>query len=208
MPVARHKSKTVPEPASAAAQTTVDQRVARTRDLLDGAFVALLHRRSYEAIRVGDITRKAGVGRATFYAHYATKHDLLESQLRRIVFPMIVVGAEGDCPVDATALFAHVAASPRIYQGLTSGSTGPLVQRMLLRCFEARLQQLLRAQDRRPDAAAGVPDALALHFVASALLTLVNWCIETQATQAPGNTQRVYATLIGGVRLQGPSRPT
>ena len=202
MAVARHKSKTVLEQASEGAPTTLDQRVARTRDLLDVAFVALLHRRSYEAIRVGDIARKAGVGRATFYAHYATKHDLLESQLRRIVFPMIVAGAEGDCPFDATALFAHVAASPRIYQGLTSGTTGPLVQRMLLRCFEDRLQHLLPAQTKRQDVAAGVPHALALHFVASTLLTLVNWCIETQATQAPGNTQRLYATLIGGVQLQ------
>src|SRR5512143_2071165 len=100
MPVARHKSKNVPEHASDSVPATVDQRVARTRDLLDAAFVALLHRRTYEAIRVGDIVRKAGVGRATFYAHYATKHDLLQSQLRRIVFPMIVAAEDGAGLID------------------------------------------------------------------------------------------------------------
>ena len=153
MPVARHKSKNDPEnavkqgvqdvvkDAVKGIVKPVDLRVARTRGQIDAAFVAMLHRRAYVGIRVGDIARKAGVGRATFYAHYATKHDLLQSQLRRIVCPMIVATHDSACPIDATALFAHLAASPRIYHGLMTGDSGPLVQRMLLTCFEERLRE-------------------------------------------------------------------
>src|SRR5438552_2594273 len=88
--------------------TKKDQRVVRTRKRVDAAFVELLHRRAYGNIRVSDITRKAGVGRATFYAHYSSKDDLLRSQFNRIVAPMLVMTPGDACPLDATALFAHL----------------------------------------------------------------------------------------------------
>jgi AcrR family transcriptional regulator len=198
MPVDKQKSKNVSKNDA----DRVDQRVARTRDHLDTAFVAMLHRRAYDGIRVGDIARKAGVGRATFYAHYATKHDLLQSQLRRIVGPMIVATGDPACPLDATALFAHLSASPRIYQGLMAGGSGPLVQQMLLACFEERLQQFAPTQAEQDVADVIVPCGLADRFIASSLLTLVSWCVEMQTTQAPKETQEIYAALIGGARAR------
>lgn len=176
----------------------VDLRVARTRAQIDAAFVAMLHRRSYDGIRVGDITRKAGVGRATFYAHYATKHDLLQSQLRRIVCPMITPTTHGDCPVDATALFKHLADSPLIYRGLMAGVSGPAVQRMLLTCFEERLQQLLADSFSNDEHLPTIPRALVERFIASSLLTLASWTVEFPGERTAGETQTIYATLIGG----------
>lgn len=198
MPVARHKSKNVSESSG----NRLDQRVVRTRELLDAAFVAMLHRRTYDGIRVGDITRKAGVGRATFYAHYTTKHDLLQSQLRRLVCPMIVATDQRACPIDATALFAHLVASPRIYHGLMTGGSGPVVQQMLLTCFEERLKELVPTQGDRAVGDPIVPGGLADRFIASSLLTLVSWCIESGSTSTPAETQRIYAVLIGGLKAR------
>ena len=200
MGVAKHKSKNVVESAAESAAKPVDQRVARTRSQIDTAFVAMLHRRTYDGIRVGDITRKAGVGRATFYAHYATKHDLLQSQLRRIVCPMIVATDDRACPIDATAMFAHLAASPRIYHGLMTGDSGPVVQRMLMTCIEERLQQLLSSQNRRNNVDTIVPDGLADRLIAASLLTLVCWCVETPSNRTAAETQAIYAALIRGLR--------
>jgi len=206
MPVARHKSNNGAENGAESVEKRLDQRVARTREQIDAAFVAMLHRRTYDGIRVGDITRKAGVGRATFYAHYATKHDLLQSQLRRIVCPMIVATIvttdDRACAIDATALFAHLAVSPRIYHGLMTGGSGPLVQRMLLTCFEQRLQQLLPTPGDRNVCDAVVPDALADRFIASSLLTLVGWCIESRSTQTPAEMQAIYAALVRGLKAK------
>lgn len=208
MSVARHKSQNDPENGAKdvvkdvveIVVKPVDPRVARTREQIDAAFVAMLHRRTYVGIRVGEIARKAGVGRATFYAHYATKHELLQSQLRRIVCPMIVATHDRACPIDATALFAHLTASPRIYHGLMSGDSGPLAQRMLLTCFEERLRELASMQDDRGAGGEIVPDGLADRFIASSLLTLVSWCIEVRSTRTPLELQRVYAVLIGGLK--------
>lgn len=200
MVVARHKSKNVAENVMGDGVKPLDARVARTREQIDAAFVAILHRRAYDGIRVGDITRKAGVGRATFYAHYATKHDLLQSQLRRIVCPMIVATRDSACPIDATALFAHLDASPRIYHGLMTGGSAPVVQRMLLTCFEERLQQLQATQGDRSGGEENVPDGLANRFIASTLLTLVGWRIEAGSTLTPAELQRIYAALVRGLK--------
>jgi AcrR family transcriptional regulator len=73
MRVAIQKSRSVAE--------VVDPRVEKTRASIASAFTGLLMRRSYDRIRVSAITRKAAVGRATFYAHFATKDALLQGEL-------------------------------------------------------------------------------------------------------------------------------
>src|SRR6188474_2033865 len=54
-----------------------DRRTRRTRQLLRGAFVALLKEKRYEDISVQDIIERADVARSTFYVHYVDKDDLL-----------------------------------------------------------------------------------------------------------------------------------
>src|SRR3954449_3944634 len=85
-----------------------DERVRRTRMRIDAAFVDLLHRRGYGNIRVSEIVKKAGVGRPTFYAHYATKDDLLRSQFERIIAPLIRCTPGDVVRIDATSFLAHV----------------------------------------------------------------------------------------------------
>jgi AcrR family transcriptional regulator len=200
MAVARHKSKNVAESVAQGDSKPMDVRVARTRELIDTAFVAMLHRRSYDGIRVGDITRKAGVARPTFYAHYPTKHDLLQSQLRRIVAPMITSTGDAACPIDATPLFAHLAAAPEIYIGLMSGASALVVRSILLTCFEERLQQLLPKLDSPSPTDARVPNGLVHRFSASSLLTLVSWCVDHPNIWTAAQTQAVYAGLMGGYK--------
>lgn len=60
----------------------LDPRVRRTRRLLEDAMRSLMAERSFSSISVGDITERATVNRATFYAHYLDKHDLARSVLR------------------------------------------------------------------------------------------------------------------------------
>lgn len=61
----------------------VDRRIERTRAALLSAFVELILSRGYEAVGVGDIIRKANVGRSTFYLHFARKDALLKESLER-----------------------------------------------------------------------------------------------------------------------------
>ncbi len=61
-----------------AAEERVDPRIKRTRQLLLKAFQELLAEKSLEAITVQDISDRATVNRATFYAHFEDKYDLLD----------------------------------------------------------------------------------------------------------------------------------
>ncbi|PUA36497.1 TetR family transcriptional regulator [Paenibacillus elgii] len=58
-----------------------DPRVIRTRRLLQDAFTSLIQEKDFESITVRDITERATVNRATFYAHFADKFEILESRL-------------------------------------------------------------------------------------------------------------------------------
>lgn len=60
----------------------LDPRAKRTRALLQQAMGELLTQHSLASVTIGDITRRAGVNRATFYAHFQDKDDLLEYCLR------------------------------------------------------------------------------------------------------------------------------
>lgn len=59
-----------------------DPRVKRTRRLLQEAFLGLMGEKSFRDITVQDITDRATVNRATFYAHYEDKYDLLDGCMR------------------------------------------------------------------------------------------------------------------------------
>ncbi|MDR3575716.1 MAG: TetR/AcrR family transcriptional regulator [Anaerolineaceae bacterium] len=60
----------------------VDPRVKRTRKLLEQAFMELMLEKGFQSITIQDVTERATVNRATFYAHFEDKFDLLDSYMR------------------------------------------------------------------------------------------------------------------------------
>ncbi|NBD27138.1 TetR/AcrR family transcriptional regulator [Paenibacillus glycinis] len=60
-------------------ESKLDPRVLRTRQLIMDAFRALVMQKDIKDITVGDITGRAKINRATFYAHFADKYALLDS---------------------------------------------------------------------------------------------------------------------------------
>ena len=61
----------------------VDPRVKRTRVLLEQAFMDIIQEKGFQAVTVQDIAERAGVNRATFYAHFADKYALLDHSIRQ-----------------------------------------------------------------------------------------------------------------------------
>ena len=59
-----------------------DPRITRTRGLLEQAFMEVVAEKGFQSVSVQDITDKAGVNRATFYAHFADKYALLDHSIR------------------------------------------------------------------------------------------------------------------------------
>ena len=61
-----------------------DPRITRTRQLLHQALLELMMEKSFQAITIQDIARRATVNRVTFYAHFQDKYALLEYTIREI----------------------------------------------------------------------------------------------------------------------------
>ncbi|TRZ36779.1 TetR/AcrR family transcriptional regulator [Niallia circulans] len=61
--------------------TKSDPRVLRTRQLILDAFTVLIQEKDFKDITVKDITEKATINRATFYAHFLDKYELLDLTL-------------------------------------------------------------------------------------------------------------------------------
>lgn len=62
----------------------LDPRVKRTRNLILEAFFDLLSEKKFESISVQDVTTKAQINRATFYAHFQDKYELLDYSINQI----------------------------------------------------------------------------------------------------------------------------
>ncbi len=61
---------------------SVDPRVRRTRQLLQQAIMELLEEKGFSSMTIQDITERATVNRATFYAHFEDKYALMDSIIR------------------------------------------------------------------------------------------------------------------------------
>ncbi len=62
----------------------LDPRVKRTRNLILQSFGGLLAEKSFDAISVQDITERAQINRATFYAHFEDKYALLDYSITQL----------------------------------------------------------------------------------------------------------------------------
>lgn len=56
----------------------LDPRVKRTRELIQRSFMEIIDEKGFNSLSVQDITARAGINRATFYAHFPDKYALLD----------------------------------------------------------------------------------------------------------------------------------
>ena len=84
-------------------QPTLDPRIVRTRQLLREALVSLLEEKDFEVITVQDIADRATVNRATVYAHYQDKYDLLADAIREAFCEVLYHWMDRAVPVNEQA---------------------------------------------------------------------------------------------------------
>jgi len=192
----KQKSKSVSKAGAdrKGAAKPADSRAMRTRAQIDSAFVMLLHRRSYDTMRVSDITKKAGVGRVTFYAHFTSKDDLLRSQLQRVVLPMLRVQPKEPFLLDCRRFFEHIRTAPHIYKALMGGRERSGA-RVIREALEQHLESALTTTSRGIDGT--IPEPLVKRFVVSALLGVAAHMLHNGGETTAEEMQRLFQKLVG-----------
>ena len=159
----------------------MQRRVARTKAAIEDAFVQLVLERGYERVAVEDITDRADLARATFYAHYANKEAVLFSVSNRLLEDLMQRIAYQGGPWNVVrrgaiqTAYKLAAENPDLYRACMSDARTrqaylSILSRYAEQNFRDRLTAL-RSQPRVP-----VP-VMARAFVGSALAILDAWLV-------------------------------
>jgi AcrR family transcriptional regulator len=150
-----------------------DRRVQRTQQVLRKALVSLIEEKGFEALTVQDIIDRANVGRATFYAHFDNKEDLLVSGfdglravLKELQRQANIRTASSDERLFAFSheMFAHIADYRKVFRAMVGKRSGALVQQLLQKIVADLVRDDLRAMvERRDDRSA--PAEAVVQFV-------------------------------------------
>jgi AcrR family transcriptional regulator len=159
-----------------------DRRVKRTRQSLRGALVSLIQEKGFEALTVQDIIDRANVGRATFYAHFDNKDDLLvsgldelRSDLRERQRQALAGGpaAEERTFAFSREMFVHAGEHREMFRSMMGKRSGAVVQRLLHRVLVDLVREDLKAM--APGGAAAIHTEAVVQFVAGGLFGLLMW---------------------------------
>lgn len=172
-----------------------DRRVERTREVLLDALFGLMSERGYERLTIQNLLDRAGVGRATFYAHFDSKDELLACSMARLQTWLVQAWKEApDQRLGFTLpFFQHLVSGRRIYQMTTMRESEVTVERYI-----ARMLRALVREDLASRRTAGQSDAaleLATQYVVAALLSTISWWMNSASPLPPEKINAVFQRL-------------
>jgi AcrR family transcriptional regulator len=160
-----------------------DRRVQRTERLLREALLSLIREKGFEALSVQEIIDRADLGRATFYAHFDNKEDLLVSGfdgLRASLKERQREALSRHTGVDERAfafgreMFAHVDEYREVFRAMAGKQSGAVVEQTFHKILLDLVRDDVKAMVPSGEAGSVPPEALA-QFVAGGLFGLLTW---------------------------------
>ena len=160
-----------------------DRRIQRTQQLLEAALLSLIKEKDFDAISVQEIIDRANVGRATFYAHYDNKEDLLESGFEGLLAALRERQREarsrGTEPDEqllgfSRHLLAHADEHRDIFPAMVSRRGGALIQHLLRNLLVKVVREDVRAV-MSVESARSVPEEAIVQFIAGGLFGSMMW---------------------------------
>ncbi len=183
-----------------------DLRIRRTQKQLKEALVALTLEKGYRAITVQDITERAMVNRATFYRHFQDKYDLVTHLLRDLfdALPALdisqVVQSSNGQPPETVVQLAHQVSSNAAFFKTMLGKGGMPSFAGQLRANIERFT-VIEFAVLEPAQNPSVPIQLLPGYLASAVVTVLTWCLEQEPTPTPDMMARWFTALVApGIR--------
>jgi len=169
-----------------------DLRVQRTRRLIQDALIELTIQKGFAAVTVRDITRYAGVNRATFYRHYQDKFDLLDQYAREVygLLDSSLGDSAEDSPDGLTKMFEHIHAHARFYRVKLSQNGDPAFGERIRRYIDKRLRSVLPAAQRSQPLT-----ELYLSFIVSGSVGVFGWWLEHSMPYTPAEMATISQQL-------------
>lgn len=163
---------------------SVDRRTLRTRARLHDALKSLIAEESYEAIAVKHICERARVSRSAFYAHYATKDDLMRSGFDRLrtlaVTSRRCQSGQQESSEQRFAfspnLLHHARDHFRLHARL--GDRGVAIAREAVQDVLSDLVRCGLSAAARRDRCPGMPREFVVQYLVGATMAVITWWLE------------------------------
>ncbi len=172
------------------ARADEDLRVQRTHKLILDALIELTIQKGFANVTVRDITRRAGINRATFYRHYQDKFDLLD-RYYQAVYELVDApeslspqAGEGDSEKTASGLvrmLEHISANAEFYRAMLGKNGDPAFVEKIRQYVEKRLRHALPEAILRK----GLLVDLYLSYMSSGSVGAVLWWLEQGMPYTP-----------------------
>lgn len=181
----------------------LDRRVRRTRRSLHEALRSLILQKGYDRVTVQDVIDRADVSRATFYAHFRDKDDLLKSgfeemrtALRHQLAASGQAGHEQGAGLGfARVLFEHAQSHRQEYRAHMGRRGGDaligLVRKELTLMVRAYLDEAAAGRGAKPV----IPLEITAQYVTSALLSLLSWWLDRDLPYPAGQMAQMFDRL-------------
>ena len=191
-----------------------DRRARRTRKLLREALFALILEKGYDAVTIEDITRRADLGRTTFYLHYRDKEDLLLQSIEETADQLAGQVANlyeeinrtelDQPPSDPSAtvspllfVFQHAAENADIYRIILRGEGAYQVTRRIREIASRYALEFLSThfQVNRAKAALAIPNEVIANYFVNSLLGILTWWLESGMPYPPKDMARMFRQI-------------
>jgi AcrR family transcriptional regulator len=131
------------------ARPSADLRVQRTHKLIREALLELTVQKGFSNVTVRDITKHAGINRATFYRHYQDKFDLLD-QYAEAVYELLDAPDTGSLmigenrsekpPSGLVRMLEHIRTNAKFYRVMLGKNGDPAFAEKIRKYVEKRMR--------------------------------------------------------------------
>ncbi len=173
----------------------------RTQQLLEAALLSLMKEKEFDLISVQEIIDRANVGRATFYAHYENKEDLIESGFDGLLATLrerqqaarSVEGARDErLFAFSRHLLAHADEHRNIFPAMVSKRGGAFIQHLLRNLLVKVVRDDVKAMTPK---AGQTPDEAVVQFIAGGLFGLIMWWLASRKSLSAEEVDGVFRQL-------------
>jgi AcrR family transcriptional regulator len=178
-----------------------DRRVQRTQQLLESALLSLIKEKEFDLITVQEIIDRANVGRATFYAHYENKEDLIESGFEGLLTTLRerqreARSHEGSRDERLFAfsrhLLAHADEHRNIFPAMVSRRGGVFIQHLLRNLLIRVVRDDVKATMPK---VGQPPEEAVVQFISGGLFGLIMWWLGSKKRLSAEEVDDIFRKL-------------
>jgi AcrR family transcriptional regulator len=177
-----------------------DPRVRKTRRLLRDALVSLILEKDYASVSIKEITSRADVAYITFFRHYESiDHLLMEvldeglAGLQGYIETLAKQSETSALEIEGRLIFEYIEQKADLFRILFKSQSVARVRKKVVQNIAVIFQKSCI-----PLARTGNPVTIAItsNHIATSLLALIEWWLDSNLKPAPDQMGKVYKSLI------------